>query len=478
MVAELDERTFLDACRIDPGTFIGFVLDLDQAEIHDRAQDFMSDHDDCYIELHRGIGKTTQVSAGRAVYEIGRNPDIRIKIVQQNDMEAKKTVAYAKHLIETDRYRKVFPHIQPDPELWGSEQFSVRRNKFFRDATMEAKGIFGRAGGRADILIPDDICDLRNAIQQPALREQVKEAWSTNWLPMLDMSAERAPRTWKVGTCYHVSDITADWRAYHAEHGSLLRVPVVDFRSPWGEVFTPEVLRTRREIMGPVAYGRAFELNPISSDVLVFEARWLDDSLYEGEGEGEHIAMIDWAFTEKRMASGKDPDYSVCIIARKTPNGTVYVRDLIRERMQFPDFMRRVIAACERYKVRYAGAEANGPQKGLVQQANQNAPFPVRPINRKLDKVVRASNVQAQVEMGRFRLAGERDGSGVLRVAKRLQPLYDEMTTFPAGDHDDTVDAAIDLMDARPATSGVSRPVEPTRVYSAASPRLDRIYPR
>jgi predicted phage terminase large subunit-like protein len=81
---------------------------------------------------------------------------------------------------------------------------------------------------------------------------------------------------------------------------------------------------------------------------------------------------------------------------------------------------------------------------GLTQQlAMACGEASVVPQVRTKDKLSRASEKQAFVEQGRLRLRGDRG-----RVCAEHSVLYEEMTTFPAGDHDDTVDAVVDLMEA------------------------------
>lgn len=443
-----DEQALLYAARMNPIVFIALVLGVDMADVHIRMQNHLSRHDDCYIEEHRGIGKTTQMAA-RCAWEVGKHPNIRIKYVQHIKDKAMETVRSIRHIIESDLYKQIFPEIEPDEENWGSESFTVKRSKLGRDPTVQAEGINGRAGGRFDLLVGDDICDIQNAIQKPAERDKVKDAWNTNWMPMAD-HARGVPRVWKVGTPYHVSDITADWRKYNGERGSLLQQPVENFVSPWPEVWTPEILREKRELLGPVAFARAYELKPVSSEVLVFEQHWLDSALYTSipSTDYEMIASFDFAYTEKAMkiagaSRGADPDWSVCLIAARDRRGHLWIKDMIRVRATYPEFKDRAIAACVRHGVTRAVGEGNGPQAGIVQQLNIEAPFPVTKVERVKDKISRATEKQSFVESRRFHIKSMENGD----ILAALQPLYDEMLMFPAGDHDDTVDAAIDLMD-------------------------------
>ena len=461
MMTQIIDSELIEACRRSPNVFANCVMGFAQGEIHKRMHKNLTMHDNCYCEYPRGHGKTSQLTM-RCAWEIGNDPSVRIKYIQQSETEAKKTTGLIKSILESDLYKVVFPEIEPDMDTWRTADFKVKTKKWQRDATVEAKPIFGRAGGRADILIADDICDLRNAIQQSALREQVKEFWNTNWLPMRDFTKDKPARTWKVGTCYHADDITADWRRTHTEIGGLLRAPVVDFKSAWHEAITEDELRTIKKEIGTFAFARSYELEPVSSDLIVFDGEWIKGNMYseipEWEKEnGVMIASIDFAFTEKKLDG--DPDWSVCIIAWKDRHNGIWLKDIIRQRTTFPDFARTVSSALRRANVSQAVAEANGAQKGLVQQLQQDCPsVPIRPLGRDKDKITRASERQAFVESGKLHFPMS-DGF----IRNDFQVVYDEMTTFPVGGHDDTVDAIIDLIEI---TVNMGQPLKSARIES------------
>lgn len=471
---DLTPEEFYYGCRENAHWFSPYLMSVENGKLHDELHFMLDSATDCYVELPRGHGKTSNMAA-RVAWEIGRNPEIRVKIVASTDDEAAKTVTMIRKLIESVEYRRVFPAIEPDDHSsWGNTAFTVKRSRLIRDPTVEAVSVFGRAGGRTDLLIADDICDLRNSVQQPSLREQVKESWNTIWMPTLDRSIPN-PRVWKFGTPYHVADITAVWRAYHDERGGLFRRPVRGFQGPWSEVFTPELLEDLRAKLGPIAYARSYELSPVSSDQLVFDHWWLDRSFYEGQipefvrATGQVIAATDFAFSDKTVKKG-DPDYSVLVTGYRSMDGYCYIDRVIRARVPFPEWSRICARECRSSNVSVLMAEGNGPQAGLVQQiamACENTS--VVPLQRTKDKLSRASEKQSFVESGRLRLKGDKG-----RVSREHAILYEEMTTFPAGDHDDTVDAVVDLMEAC-VRSGFGLTAKPEITLSGRN-KLWRLY--
>lgn len=462
-----DAKTLIAAARDCPDLFAEW-LGFSQSMLHSEMQAHLTNHPDASVGMPRGHGKSVQLGI-RQAWEIGRSPNIRIKHIGQTVAKAQEQIRMVVQIMRSEVYRMVFPDIKmvkPDASTDGSNEIVVKSAAMHRDATMQAANIFGRAGGRADLLCGDDVCDLRNSVLIPAEREKVKEAWRNNWLPMRDFSAGR-PRTWRLFTPYHTDDLTAEWKKAAEQDGTLFWKPCRDFVSPWGDVFTPEVLESQRREMGPLGYARAYELVPVSDESLIFRPEWLERGYYPVDppdsaiNNGSVIAAIDWAFTEKR---GEKGDYSVCVIALIDREANVWVLECLRIQATFPEFVRRAVDACDRLGASLILAEGNGPQAGLCQQLAQGSRIPVRRLTRTKDKVTRASEAQPMVEQGRLRLRCRADG----RLESSQEPIRDEMVAFPAAEHDDTVDAVCDLLEhgrtkrydpsAKPATIASNRP--------------------
>jgi phage terminase large subunit-like protein len=86
-------------------------------------------------------------------------------------------------------------------------------------------------------------------------------------------------------------------------------------------------------------------------------------------------------------------------------------------------------------------AEANGPQKGIFDQFAAMTSQPMLSVDRVNDKYIRSVAAQPFVQAGKLMFPTSADG----RVISSFQPVVDEMLSFPAGSHDDTVDVIVDL---------------------------------
>jgi hypothetical protein len=124
----------------------------------------------------RGAGKSTLVGLF-AAWLIKKKPDIRILTLSADLALARKMVRNVKRIVEK---HPTIPRLKPaKPELWGAEQFTVRREAELRDPTMLARGVDGNfTGSRADVVICDDVEVPGNAdtpAKRAALRERLGE---------------------------------------------------------------------------------------------------------------------------------------------------------------------------------------------------------------------------------------------------------------------------------------------------------------
>lgn len=437
----MDIEEVAKQARGNPALFLAFALGRPVAHLQREMINHALNHMSWYMEIPRGHAKTSTFTY-LCAWWLGVRPDTRIKIISQTDEHAAKTSKFLLDVVRSDAFKATFPEVTVGGECAiTSWSVTARGIAARRDPSVVSSGVFGRTGGRADLIWFDDICDLRNAVLQPALRSQVKEAVGNIWIPMLDPSSVYQSRVWRTSTPFHTDDITADWRRHHSEDGTMLRRPCTATESPWSEIFTPEILKERRDTIGIMAYARAYELVPLSSDLLVFRPEWIK---YYPQGDippnTRTVAAIDWGYGRKEQ-DREDPDYSVCLIGQVDAQRRLYLTDILRVRESFPTFAKMVSELLNRRRVSIVVAEANGPQKGIFDQFSTLTSLPLVAKQRTTDKHMRAAASQPFVTNGKLLFPTDSEG----KISAGLQVVYDEMMTFPAGTHDDTVDCVVDL---------------------------------
>lgn len=196
-------RQALPAMREDPNRFLPFVLAevgaaFRQAPVHRDLQRFLSVHPRALIEMPRDHGKTTQV-LGRILWELGRDPSLRIKIVCGTDAIARERVRFLRDAIASnERLRLVWPGLVP-ASPWLAEAFTVERPEGAVGPTVAAFGIgSGSTGTRADLLVCDDVVDAKS-IASPAQREFVRREFENNLMNLLEPHG----RFWGLCTPWH-----------------------------------------------------------------------------------------------------------------------------------------------------------------------------------------------------------------------------------------------------------------------------------
>ena len=220
----------------------------------------------------RNHGKTTFLVA-RAIWELGRDPDLRIKIVCASDAKAMERLwEIVQHLRNNPRVREVFPHLEPAEDAeWSKHKITVKRTARHRDASVEALGILSTVtGARCDLLIADDVVDQRNALLMPALRAAVKSAWLNDW----SLTLEPGARVWYLATPWHRDDLTAALQVNPAY--TTIRYAVgADFGSLWPTKWPEARLRELILELGSPSFARAFRCEVTDEAGSLVREDWL-----------------------------------------------------------------------------------------------------------------------------------------------------------------------------------------------------------
>jgi len=205
----------------------------------------------------RSHGKSSVVIA-RVIWELGRNPNLRIKIACEDQPAAVKRLGEIKRHIEKNPHvHEVFPNLKPSTDNWSKTSITVQRTLIDKDPSVEAQGVLGGAtGGRVDILIGDDIVGRRNALTTPALRESVIQAWESDWLNLGGPES----RVWCICTLWHRLDL--NHKMMESGNWHVCFYAITGYASIWPERRSAAWLRDRRALIGATEYARGFANKP------------------------------------------------------------------------------------------------------------------------------------------------------------------------------------------------------------------------
>jgi hypothetical protein len=400
-----------------------------------------------FVMAPRDHSKTTQ-TIQRTCRELGENPNLRIKIVSNSDEKASEILgAVGEVITENPYYKEIYPHILPAGE-WKSGKLRVQRSATgMRDSSVEALGIFSSAtGGRADLLIFDDIVDYRNARQNPALRRQVKDVFYEVWLNLLEPDGV----AWVLGTPWHEDDLYGElvdrcerqvggwmmWRkpcvVYSGKGEERVREPL------WPERWTLTHLRDREaEINDPAVFSRQWLLKTISSEEQVLSPPvWRDDmDLSQIPPDWPRFVGIDLASAMNRRGA-----FTVFFIAALGPNGKRYPLEIIRAKMDFDTIVKTLVSVYERHKPYHMKVETNAFQAAVYTHIERS--HPAIPLT-----AIVTGRQKADYGIGIPSLGLEYDRK--LWEVWRAKPLVgedsvwaayqDELLSYPAGRNSDIV---------------------------------------
>lgn len=446
-IAEAIEAVQVRKAREDVNAFIEYVFEVEQGQIHREWHSLIDDPSSTrtVIIAPRNHGKTTQIS-GRCLWEVGRNPELRVKYVMGADDMAKKVVDNIGDIIEySKKVQRVFPDLKPgNKKSWTKSQLYVSRSKRMPDPTFEAASVLSAGvSGRSDLLIFDDIVTPRNAILNPSLQKHVKYQYSNAWIPTLE---DFAPILY-VATPWTDTDKTAEiikadgWKKWY-------RPAIVDGKPIWPEKWTIEALNEKKREVGDRAFEQQYMLKVATAGEKVFERNGiescLDADLYLGEGLDDSWPRYIGVDLARTSGGG---NYTVLFKIAVDEQKRRWVVDIVRVRIRAADIAENIInfyyAESERnIYPKVVMVENNAFQQIVVEQLVElDASIPVQGHytgSKKHDLDMGVPSLATQIDNRGWVIPYAGDHSDVFHECP-VCAWIDEMIAYPVGEHNDTV---------------------------------------
>jgi len=166
--------------------------------------------------LPRGHVKSNLVTVAYTLWEIVRNPNIRILICSHKVPDASKFLMLVRRLIESPRFRLFYPEIRKamgngnKPVRWSDHAIRVERDSELTEDTVQAAGIGATVTGRHyDLIINDDLVTIESVENSTSI-EKTKELHE-----LVESLLDPGAREIVIGTRYDYDD----------EYGRIINTP-------------------------------------------------------------------------------------------------------------------------------------------------------------------------------------------------------------------------------------------------------------
>lgn len=409
------EADLVRLARVDSATCVEYILRNERtgkpitlAPQHFAWHDLIDAKTRVVIWAHVEAGKSQQVSIGRVLYEIGRDPSIRVAIISNTHRQACKIVSSLKGYIEkSPEFRAVFPHVRPAAP-WSADAFTVTRPTLAKDPTVQACGVHGALlGSRLDLVVLDDILDYENC-KGPTQRDDL---WDWLQSTMTGRMTDNA-RVVCIGTAFHPGDTMhrfAENPLWTAVHYPVLDPVTGEPR--WPEQWPLKRIEERRIENGPIEFARQMLCQSRSDSEARFKREWIDLALKLGRGKQPCHALrslppgvrtftgVDLAVSLKSSA-----DMTVFFTIAIYPNGQREVLNIEASRIAGPDIIKKILEIHYRYNSIMV-VENVAAQDYIVQFTQHVSAVPVVPFttgSNKSDPAFGLESIAAEMAGGKW----------------------------------------------------------------------------
>lgn len=404
-------------------------------------------------------GKSELVSRRLPAYLLGRNPDAHIIACSYGDDLASRMNRDVQRIMDTPAYRAVFP----GTTLYGRNVRASAQGHYLRNSDMFEvvghRGAYRSAGVGSGIVgmgfdwgIIDDPIRNREDAESPTYREKLWE-WYTS---VFYSRQEKDARILLMHQRWHDDDLAARLLALQDTDPSADRWTVVSFPAVLDSAPGADDPRRPGEALWPGKFGLDTLAAIKANDARAWEAMYqqrprpAEGALFKREWFKvvEHAPVrLSWVRYWDLAASTRDSaDYTASAAVAMGEDGTLFVRDMIRGRWEWPDAYAVIVRTMQAEPNTRHAVEKALHGLAAVQQLRRDervAHVPLAGVDVDHDKLSRALAWAARAEAGKV----------VLIRGEWIGAFLGEVTAFPLGAHDDQVDTvsgAVQLIGSGP----------------------------
>jgi predicted phage terminase large subunit-like protein len=382
-------------------------------------------------------GKSMLTSEHFPAWYLGRNPSKSIVCATYAQDLADDFGRKVRNQMIDPLFREIFPGCAVSPD-----SASISRIATQQHGNYYAVGIGGALTGRgAHVLVIDDPHKDRQEADSELMRKRAKDWFqSVAYTRLMPNGAIVVMQT-----RWHEDDL-AGWllREHADEKWEVIRVPALSEsgEAAWPTVFPVEMLEAKRRMSGPREWSALYMQEPIPGGGGEFKREW--PKTWRGsEPAGNGYILVDPAGEQR-----PDNDFTSMWVVRLAEDGNYYWVDGVRDRLNITQRAATVMRLHRKWKpidVRYERYGMMGDVQALYElQGRENYRFSVTEVSgNKLKKEDRIRRLIPMFEQGKFYAPESLHYTDSQGVPRDLVHTFveEELLAFPAGIHDDMLDA-------------------------------------
>lgn len=301
------KRQQINAARDNPSDFIEYCFRNEKtgkvvknADFHKEWQEFFTKNKWAILISPIEHCKTWQIGIGRTIWEIGKNPNIRILLIGESEPSAKKLLKIIKREItENPRVKEVFPNLvrSSNPEdPWSSTEITVERDRRMKEPTIQARGAKAKSilGSRLDLIIIDDLLNIENTGSK-LVRDSLEYWFDTTVYSRIQDYYENGKlvdsgRCYIIGTPWNRDDLLhrlKKRKGWKYLHYSVVKNPKAHpsrWVSLWPESWPLVRILEKRDGSTVTAFARTLLCMVMSDEMRRFKDAWIDHMFRQGVG--------------------------------------------------------------------------------------------------------------------------------------------------------------------------------------------------
>ncbi|MBS0959792.1 phage terminase large subunit [Acetobacter thailandicus] len=385
-------------------------------------------------------GKSELTSKRFPAWYMGRNPKKQIITASYGATLAQGFGRDVRNIVGSPEFASLFPGVGVAADSSARDNWHTNKGGVYT-----AMGVGGGLTGKgAHVALIDDPVKDRQDAESPVIREATWDWYRsvlrtrlmpggaivlvlTRWHPddlagrLLDEMANGTGENWEVLSLPAICETESDPLGRKA--GDAL----------WPDVFPLRELRQIEKSVGPREWSALYQQTPTPGDGVLIKTAMMG-IVDEAPSGGTLVRRWDLAAT--RQMGTRDPDWTVGLKMSRAPDGRFYILDMVRFRGGPDEVDRAIKATAERDGRGVHVVIPQDPGQAGVAQAQYLtrllAGYRVTAVRETGDKATRAAPFASQINAGNVSLVRAPWNRGFI----------EECASFPAGTHDDQVDAA------------------------------------